>query len=219
MSHGLCAPIVLALTLALTASSACGRKKGGSDEANDGSAAVDGQGGSTDPHPSACTTCDQALVTQVTGCAATVGSPQPCEGFCFVQPQVTPEYNNSPEAPTSGPAFPSYEYWNPEVNFHSADILPRGTYVHNLAHGFIVLAYNCPAGCPAEVNQILNHRSAWGGRKVMFTEDKLLQGSRFAALGWTWAYRFDTVDLDAVDCFVEQHENHGLVSHSNKVVP
>ena len=189
---------------------------------------TDGNSGSLDPHPAACGTCASASVSQVAGCASTIGTPIACEGFCFVDPSVAPRWNHEP--PSSGPAYPTYEYaggttGDPNNNFHTtAEPLPRGNYVHNLAHGFVVIVYNCPFGCDAQIAQIrssvfVNHV----GSGLIVTPDTRLaiagaaaNGPQFAALSWTWAYTFSTVDTAALDCFIRQHQGHVDCDHLPK---
>ena len=41
--------------------------------------------------------------------------------------------------------------------------------------------------------------------RILVTRDVELP-SRFAAISWTWSWTFETIDRDALMCFVDQHE-------------
>jgi hypothetical protein len=154
-----------------------------------------------------CLTCYTKSFTQVPGCpAAGVGTALPCESFCHLAyNKPTNDYSTNP--PASGNHYPSPEH---VLGEHTAAV-PRGRYVHSLEHGAIVLAYNCPQGCPEQLGvlrQVLAARTGYWDQIIM-TPDPLMTTARFAALSWTWAYTFDEPDLAALLCFVDQHENHG----------
>ena len=181
---------------------------------------TDGNAGSFEPHPAACSTCSPNPMTRVADCDASAFATDTCDGFCFVDPSVTPQWNTEP--PSSGPAYPTYEYVGPngdlDNNFHTeANPLARGYYVHNLAHGFVVIAYNCPDGCDDQLALIRDgvfHDHGSSG--LIVTPDASLQGPRFAALAWTYSYRFDTVDSAALACFVKMHQGHPYCGHLPK---
>jgi hypothetical protein len=72
----------------------------------------------------------------------------------------------------------------------------RCAWVHNLEHGHAVLLYNCPEGCPDEVEQLTrlwNQRA----RTVLAPDDKMPR--RFAAVVWGHGWHSDTLDLDAIN--------------------
>src|SRR5262249_21967706 len=56
-------------------------------------------------------------------------------------------YNSSP--PSSGPAGP--QWLRPGVYPQPQ---PRCNWIHNLEHGYVVLLYNCPTGCPDIVDKL-----------------------------------------------------------------
>ncbi len=172
-----------------------------------------GQLVSSEPHPAACAENipPEPGVSTVAGCAATVGTLAPSEGVCFVQNQVAPSWGNEP--PSSGP-----QYEVPEFNYYmSPTVVPRGRYVRSLAHGYVVISYNCPLGCAADVaalNQLIT--GPLTGLPTILTEDPLLKtGTRFAAMSWNYAYPFETIDSAALSCFVRQHNSWGLLNHVN----
>jgi hypothetical protein len=159
---------------------------------------------STDPHPAACGPADIAAVNPVPACPNVVGKPVPSEGDCFVASTVTPRWDTEP--PSSGPMYgmPNWQ-WGEHT-----EVVPRGTWVHNLAHGFIVITYNCPNGCDAELASVRKVLAAKRGFRLLMTADPLLTSSRFAALAWTYVLQFDTPDEAALACFIDQHEKQGV---------
>lgn len=186
---------------------------------------TDGNGGSTDPHPAACTTCASNPIATVpvndpngsnprnlTCTAATAGTAAPCEGFCFVDPNVTPIWNNEP--PSSGPAYP-----DPSYGFGlQSQVVPRGTWVHNLTHGYVVLTYNCADGCPDDVAKLAQIYNDLAGTTILITADPDLKGAKFAALAFGYELTGDAVDADALECFVMQHVGYGF-AHGDYVPP
>ena len=187
-------------------------------------APTDGSAGSTDPHPASCTTCTANPIAAVlpndpnsnphnlTCTAATAGIAPPCEGFCFVDPNVMPVWHNEP--PSSGPAYP-----DPSYGFGlQTTVVPRGTWVHNLAHGYVVLTYNCADGCPDDVAALTQVYNDLAGNTILITADPDLKGSKFAAQAFGYQLTFDTVDINAVECFTLQHVGYGY-AHGDYVPP
>ena len=138
-------------------------------------------------------------------CPNLLGTSEACQSYCHVPDGFTEMHATNP--PTSG-----NHYSTPAVNaseFTAA--VPRAKWIHSLEHGAIVLAYNCPQGCATELSvmrQVFtanNNNGSW----IIFTPDPLLTGSRFAALAWTYVYRFDTPDANALNCFIKQHAYYG----------
>lgn len=102
--------------------------------------------------------------------------------------------------PTSGD---HYGNW-PQYKTYTTP-LPYGFMVHAMEHGAVVLSYNCPDGCAAEVaaaqNMIDNTLpgdvfcAAQGvsRQRVILTPDPQLS-SRWAAAAWTWSLNADCFD-------------------------
>lgn len=78
-----------------------------------------------------------------------------------------------------------------------------------MEHGAVILTYNCPNGCDAQLQVLREAVNQRQGHKVILTADPLLQGSTCAAASWTWVYRSDSPDLQSLLCFIDQHENQG----------
>ncbi|MFV8751977.1 DUF3105 domain-containing protein [Nannocystaceae bacterium ST9] len=142
--------------------------------------------------------CESAPAREVAACPAIVG-----EGFCSESVAHVPtttaiEWNHNP--PHSGEHFP---IWADKGEY--AEPVERGYWVHNLEHGWIVLAYDCPEGCEAELEVLRAVMAARPDLSMVLTPDPLLEGARFAAISWTWVHEFDTPVLDELLCFVDQH--------------
>jgi hypothetical protein len=76
---------------------------------------------------------------------------------------------------------------------------PRCEYIHNLEHGHIVLAYNCPSGCPDIVAQLTAYwMSKPTPRRILVTPDPLLT-TKVACMVWGWAWEGDHVDTAMFD--------------------
>ena len=139
----------------------------------------------------------------VAGCTEVVGTPQPCQGFCHVPEGFNISWDVNP--PTSGNHYPSPEG---TLGEHVMAV-PRGRYIHSMEHGAVILMYNCPNGCNAELQVLRQVVAQTSGSLVIMTPDPLLSGSRFAATSWGWVYRFDAPDAATLTCFVKQHDRHG----------
>lgn len=172
----------------------------GADELGDGD--VHGDGDSSDEATDTGGPCGPAEATPIEGCPDIVG-----EGFCsdhgsHVSTDTMIEWSNNP--PHSGDHFP---LWETNKGEHETPI-ERGYWVHNLEHGWIVLAYNCPEGCDAELEVLRSVIDARPDLSILMTEDPLLDGPRFAAISWTWVLEFDVPLLEVLLCFVDQHYDH-----------
>ena len=166
-----------------------------------GQTSTGGQGGTggitvVDAGPPACNT----TITQY------AVDPSPHIPACW---PVT--YSSNP--PTSGPHYPIWAAFKT----YGAPV-PRGFWVHSLEHGAIVISYNCPSGCAAELADLaawLDARPAdplclFGSLKsrVIVTPDPELD-VRFAASAWGWALRSGCLDLSLLGPFMDAHYGHG----------
>jgi hypothetical protein len=121
------------------------------------------------------------------------------EGDTHVPAGTAVSYANNP--PHSGSHWPNPMPWG---SYDPA--LAREYWVHNLEHGGIVLAYNCPGGCAAEVDQLKAIRNGlkpdyYNAVRVIVTPDATMP-RKFAALSWGWRWQSDTLDADLVRCFI-----------------
>jgi hypothetical protein len=114
----------------------------------------------------------------------------------------------STNPPTSGPHYPIW------AAFKTYDApIPRGFWVHAMEHGAIVLAYNCPSGCDAEVAALQAFVDARPvdplcapsvRRRVVIVPDPQLD-VRFAAAAWGWALKSNCFDLGMLAPFYDAH--------------
>ena len=110
--------------------------------------------------------------------------------------------------PTSGP---HYMHW---ASYKTYTVpVERGFYVHDLQHGAIVILYNCPSGCDADLAQLaawLDARPADPAcqppvkARIVVTPDPLIP-TRFAAAAWGWALTSQCFDLAALGPFIDAH--------------
>ncbi|PRP97898.1 hypothetical protein ENSA5_31310 [Enhygromyxa salina] len=173
-----------------------GDTQGAGDGDGDGDAETSGGDGDGDGD-----VCKIAETSEIEGCAEIIGEGFCSEGGIHVEQGSDIEWTNNP--PHSGDHYPTWETWGE----HETPVA-RGHWVHNMEHGAIVLVYNCPEGCEAELELLREVMAAVPDRRMLMTEDPLLDGPRFAAVAWNWVYEFDAPDMDALVCFVEQHYNH-----------
>jgi hypothetical protein len=145
--------------------------------------------------------CNTAQTTEVEVCPEIIGEGFCSEGGVHVDQDSEIAWTNNP--PHSGDHYPTWETWGE----HDTPV-PRGNWVHNMEHGGIVLLYNCPDGCAAELDILREVIDARPDKRVLMTQDDLLDGPRFAATSWTWVHEFDAPVLDELLCFVDQHYNH-----------
>ncbi len=143
--------------------------------------------------------------TAGSSCATTEQS-QPNDGHGHTANDCDPvTYATNP--PSSGTHYPDWTVYKTY-----ATPVPWGFLVHDLEHGAVVIVYNCPDGCPAEVAQAqafidsLPPDPGCGGapRKVVLPPDPTLD-VRWAAAAWTWTLRAPCFDRSAFAAFVAAH--------------
>lgn len=205
--------IVRAVTLvALVASAACGS----SDMGMNGAGATGGTGG-THPgdggkcgggngDPDAAPPDPDAAPPDHGDCQAVVAS-HPIEGAQHA-PLCSPlTYGTNP--PSSGN---HYAIW---ADYRTYDrSFARGFWVHSLEHGAVVITYNCPGGCVAEVAEVQGFIDGLPAdscgpmaRRVILTPDPELD-VRFAASAWGFTLRANCFDRDAFSSFYSDHYDH-----------
>ncbi len=145
-----------------------------------------------------------------TGVCGTIETAEPLVAGAHVPVCSAVTYASNP--PTSGPHYPN---WAKYQAF--AAPVGRPFWVHNLEHGAIVITYNCPDGCAADVAalQVMLATqpadASCGGsvrNRFVITPDPLLD-VRFAASAWGFALRSDCFDLTALDDFILAHYGRG----------
>jgi hypothetical protein len=141
--------------------------------------------------------CD-AAAPDVRKCGPGIDSP-PLEPATHIPDGSSFAYQSNP--PASGPHYPEPGEWDIYTT-----PLARGTWVHNLEHGGIVLSYHCPDTCDADVATFEAIRAGlqpdrFGEVRVIITPDPEMP-RRFAALAWGWRWQGDAVDADTIRCFI-----------------
>ncbi len=106
-------------------------------------------------------------------------------------------YNSSP--PTSGWHFDRWASWGIKD-----EPLPPELFIHNMEHGGVILHYNCPDGCPDEIDQM--------SEIVSLTDETILMPnpdmeSRFALTAWNWLMTMELYDDSMARDFVKSHLN------------
>jgi hypothetical protein len=131
----------------------------------------------------------------------------PDEGAGHVMLCAPVSYNSKPPASGSHydtwPVFRAYD--NP---------VPWGFLVHAMEHGAVVIAYNCPGGCPSEVQAAKEVMAAAPVRPrcprapVILTPDPTLD-VRFAAAAWGHVLRASCFDRQAFGDFIAERRDMG----------
>jgi hypothetical protein len=150
-------------------------------------------------------TCAPGDATCALRCGHGIDSP-PIEGHLHVDPPATVSYRANP--PASGNHYPVPADWG----LHADPVQPE-QWVHNLEHGGIVLLYDCPSGCDAEVQQLDALRTSrpvdeFREVRILITPYTAMQ-HKFAAVAWGWRWQGDTVDETAIRCFIDARYDRG----------
>jgi hypothetical protein len=135
------------------------------------------------------------------------------EGRTHVATCSVVDYGTKP--PSSGNHYP---IWAAYKTYTTP--IPEGFWVHNLEHGTIVLSYNCPGGCDAEVAAAAEMLAGLPQdpecfslgegvlRRTLMTPDPKLDVP-FAASAWGWTLRARCFDPVAFRAFAVAHYNQG----------
>jgi Protein of unknown function (DUF3105) len=137
----------------------------------------------------------------------------PDEGFTHVSCTTDVDYQTEP--PSSGN---HYACWAAYQTYTSP--IPWGNLVHSLEHGAIIIVYDCPDGCDADVANIqafidglpLDSDCAptlGKNRIILMPDPDPSLGVRFAASAWDWTLRADCFDPVAFRQFFDDHYDHG----------
>lgn len=113
-------------------------------------------------------------------------------------------YNSSP--PSSGPHVGLLARWG----VHEEPVPPE-LFIHNLEDAGIVLAYDCPDGCPEFVEGLAQFIDR--GRVLVTPYEGIVDpdgvSHRGAAVAWTRVFYFDELDeetLKEIDVFIRLYE-------------
>jgi hypothetical protein len=176
-------------------------KQDASTEPRPGLDAGDGDGGVGDAGDAAITPGD---------CTPTIET-QPLVDSPHIPVCSPVTYAHNP--PASGPHYPNWAAYG-EYDF----ALPRGYWLHNVEHGSVVLAYNCPQGCADDVararawmqNMLADpYCGAQGGEKrVLLLPDPLLDVT-WAAIAWGVTLKASCFDAETFQAFFTSNAGKG----------
>jgi hypothetical protein len=139
-------------------------------------------------------------------CNVQVATP-PDEGFDHLAICSPTSYASKP--PSSGNHYPIW----PLFRVYSKPV-PWGFLVHGLEHGAVVIAYNCPNGCPDQVAAIqalvdaTPSKPACSRPPIIVTPDPTLDVP-VAASAWDYTLRAQCFDRERFAGFIAQRANHG----------
>lgn len=114
--------------------------------------------------------------------------------------------SNPPATGKHYPTWPVFRVYQKPV--------PWGFLVHGLEHGVVVIAHNCPGGCPDQVSQLeamvaaLPTKPSCSRPPVIVTPDPNLDVP-FAASAWGYTVRARCFDRERFTKFVQRQANHG----------
>lgn len=146
------------------------------------------------------------------GCQTTIQK-WPDEGATHVPCTSDVQYLTEP--PSSGN---HYSCWAAYQTYTAP--IPWGNLVHSMEHGALVIVYNCPAGCAADVANLqafidglpLDRPCAptlGKNRIILMPDPDPNLGVKFAATAWDWTLRADCFDPIAFRQFFDDHYDHG----------
>ena len=139
-----------------------------------------------------------------------VGQPVDEMPHDHISPPATVTYEHDP--PTSGCHYNlGYGTAPIQTGVYDKPIQPE-YWVHNLEHGYVVVLYNCPAGCATDVKAL----SDWyktvppdpkgvGYQKVLVMPETTM-APKFAVVSWDWYDPMPTkLDIGEVQKFFNNH--------------
>lgn len=142
-------------------------------------------------------------------CGAIVES-HPVDESPHVETCAPVSYSSNP--PASGPHYPS---WAAFISY--SEPVPRGFWVHSMEHGAVILLYDCPSGCDAEVTEAEavvaglpadpSCSASGAARRIVLTPDPLLD-TKWAAAAWGWTLRASCFEPAVFSEFVAAHYAH-----------
>ena len=151
---------------------------------------------------------------------ASAGDAAPCEAIVEEHPASSFDHvttcsevhydTNPPSGGNHYPIWPAFQEYTFPV--------PEGFFVHALEHGAVVIWYNCPNGCAAELAEAeafidtLPQDPLCDGtgakRRVILTPDLNLE-TRWAASSWGWTLRAACFNASALSDFYAAHYGNG----------
>lgn len=125
-----------------------------------------------------------------------------------------PSQGNAHLADASSPHDP-YNSNPPTSGWHLADLPKPGIYTtpkrpedfgHFMEHGGVWIVYNCPDGCPADVEVLtqITNDAIDRGRPVALAP-YLQMDERFAVVAWQWLLKLNELDQGQIKNFINRH--------------
>lgn len=141
-----------------------------------------------------------------------VGQPIDEMPHSHINPPSTVNYNHDP--PTSGCHYSVANVAPIQQGFYDQPV-PNEAWVHNLEHGYIAVLYNCPNGCPADVQTLRNWYNALPSTQCGGIADKYViilpyksLATKFAVESWDWYDPINgALDINEIQRFYNNH--HG----------
>lgn len=135
------------------------------------------------------------------------GRAVPDEGREHVAVGTPLDFKSNP--PASGTHYPIWT--RPGVYTEAQD---KGSWVHSLEHGYVVILYNCPNDCPEITSQLRQfYESAPRSRKYGYQKLVIApyreMSSRIAVVAWDHVDEMDTLDLDRLNRFYRAYMDKG----------
>ncbi len=135
------------------------------------------------------------------------GRSVPDEGRTHVDQGTPVNYKNDP--PASGSHYPTWI----RAGVYS-EPLEKGNWVHSLEHGYVVILYNCPAGCPQLQDQLRQFyesapkSSRYNYQKLVIAPYPTLT-HQIAAVAWDHIFDLDQFDEGQLMGFYKGYLDHG----------
>jgi hypothetical protein len=135
--------------------------------------------------------------------AAAQGTQYPEQSRDHVNPgQPHAPYSTNP--PTSGPHWPDPAAWG----IYDQQV-PDEAWVHSMEHGGVVIAYNCPDGCPDLVSQLKSVASEYKSKVILTPRPDKNVPYRITLTAWRWMDGFNDFDGARIRAFIAAHKDKG----------
>lgn len=154
-------------------------------------------------------TVDAAPLPDAGPCGEVVSDPPDVKGTHIKRDAGMLTWPTNP--PSSGDHYGQWYKWSRVYT----DPVPRENYVHNLEHGGIVLAYNCPTGCADEIAKLESFARALPkdpgcadpitARWIVTPDPLLPEDVKVAAAAWGFTYTAKCVDERTLRNFWDNH--------------
>jgi len=129
------------------------------------------------------------------------GEEFPSQGNAHLADASSPHdaYNSNPA--TSGPHLPPV----PRPGIYTTPLVPEG-FGHYMEHGGVWLVYNCPDGCPEdlEILKQITNNAIDNNRPVALAPYNLMD-EKIAVVAWQWLLKMNELDRTKINEFINRH--------------